>query len=125
MIYYLHNLPICWKKGKIYDLFSQQIPDVSNTEEFLKQILTEFKEYTRENDIINSIEDFIEVYHCSKYWQLYDFPLTMYIYGYFEPEKVIKFLNEKDTDLLSEIQDNSYLIKNKEIFIRFFNDFRK
>ena len=137
---YFYKIPIWLHNGFRYRLYQNQIPNVSDgtLEEFYKtdyicnlseefeslidSLSTNYNSYIKETDEINSSEDFKKVYEASRFWQLDKYPSSVYIYGYENKNTVIEYLksrssNNKDLDLIDDIENNYYLLKNRSLLI--------
>lgn len=120
MIYYLHTIPEWLRNGELYKHLLNEIPNIIDyPNDFLDYISTEYSFSILENNNIKNLSNFIEVYHCSRYWKLYEYPKSIYIYSFLNLESVLNYLinqNNLDPDLIGYIDYKNYILNNKEKF---------
>lgn len=122
MSYSLATIPAWEQKGKYYRFLIKDLPEWKENpnDYFLKlneKLPDFFNENIRYDCSIDNIEDFIDVYQKSKFWDLDEFPIEMYLYGYYNKTEVLEYLN-------SFIHNkNSITIKMKHNGITIFESF--
>lgn len=97
MFYSLATIPAWQQKGKYYRSLIEDLPNWKKNpiEYFLKlneQLPEFFNEQIRYDCLIDDITDFIDVYQKSKFWDLDEFPIEIYLYGYYNKHEVLCYL---------------------------------
>lgn len=79
-----------WRKGNFYK-------NCKNTEDNLNEYVVINSRYYVKDDSVGDMLDFVRVFDASNYFDLYKYPVEIYVYYIFNTEEVVEYMSNKGT----------------------------
>ena len=96
-----------WRYGDLYQYFQHLTDEIDIDEKYLIK-----------NENVNNINEFILVFDASNYFQLYIYPIEIYVFFLINKDEILTYMEQKNGTyeklFIKEFENNKEILINKK-----------